>query len=99
MYKLKICLVKNSVYLFLVRSCTGIRTVYGSHLPNLICICFIACFFSLWYACGCFMSTSILSFLCMGFHEHMIRVYLYWGKISHGVLLILIFDVPYFASR
>ena len=45
MCKFKICLVKNGVHLFLGRSSTGIRTVYGSHLPNLLCIWFIECFF------------------------------------------------------
>ena len=47
-------------------------------------------FLSLRYACGCFMGTCILYFLCMGFHEHFIRVYFYWGKISHCVFLALI---------
>ena len=45
MYKFKIYLVKNGVHLFLGRSSTGIRTIYGSHLPNLLCIWFIECFF------------------------------------------------------
>ena len=46
MYKYKICLEKkNDVHLFLRRSSTGIRTVYSSHLPNLLCIWFIECFF------------------------------------------------------
>lgn len=47
-------------------------------------------FLSLRYACGCFMGTCILYFLCMGFHEHFICVYFCWGEISHCVFLAFI---------
>ena len=55
-------------------------------------------FLSLRYACGGFKSTGILYFLCMGFHERLIRVYLYWGKFL-TVFSSFDFDVRYFASR
>ena len=80
MYKFKICLVKNGVHLFLRRSSTGIRNVYGSHLPNLICIWFIECLFR-WGA---------LVDLRMGFHEHFYPCLLLLGENFSLCFLALI---------
>ena len=84
-YKFKICLVKNRVHLFLRRSSTGIRTVYGSHLPNLICIWFIECFFR----CG-----TLVDFLMVRvFYLFFVWVFM---NIDPCLLLLVKFLVVFF---
>ena len=84
-YKFRICLVKNGVHLFLRRSSTGIRTVYGSHLPNLICNWFIECLFCWGALVDVLWVRVFYIFFVWVFMNIFIRVYFYWGKISHCV--------------
>ena len=99
MYKFKICLVNKRCSFVFGKVEYGNKNCLWFSFTKLVMYLVHRVFLSLRYAYRCFMGTCILYFLCMGFHEHFIRAYFYWGENFSLRFSRFDFDVRYFASR